>query len=95
MQGLAVTGEKPSEEIFSDGQTLMVGGLMFKPELNCLEVSIPPLHFGSKSRGRLVVGTEVFDGSRRYGEFCAEKTLFLYFVGITQSKSLRYLDYVS
>ena len=62
MQGLAVTGEKPSEEIFSDGQTLMVGGLMFKPELNCLEVSIPPLHFGSKSRGRLVVGTEVFDG---------------------------------
>ena len=33
-KGWAVTGEKPSEEISADGQTLMVGGLMFKPELD-------------------------------------------------------------
>ena len=41
----------------------MVGGLKDKPELDCMEVPIPPLHFGSISRGRFVVGTEVFEGN--------------------------------
>ena len=62
IKGWAVSGEKPSENISADGQTLMVGGLKYKPELDCYEVPIPPLHFGSKARGRLRVGTEVFDG---------------------------------
>ena len=48
-KGWAITGAKPSEEISADGQTLMVGGLKFKPELDCLEVLVSPLHFGSKS----------------------------------------------
>ena len=28
-----------------------------------MSVKIPPLHFGKKSRGKLLVGTEIFEGS--------------------------------
>ena len=33
------------------------------PAIDTVSVKIPPLHFGKKSRGKLRVGTEVFDGS--------------------------------
>ena len=32
------------------------------PELDCIEVKFSPLHFGRVSRGRLVAGTQIFDG---------------------------------
>ena len=32
-------------------------------KLDTLRVKIPPLHFGQKSRGKLKIGTEIFDGS--------------------------------
>ena len=31
--------------------------------IDTVSVKIPPLHFGKKSRGKLVVGTEIFEGS--------------------------------
>ena len=32
-------------------------------KLDLLEIPIPPLHFSKKVRGRLDIGTKVFDGS--------------------------------
>ena len=44
------------------------------PELDVVSVKIPPLHFGRKSRGKLMVGTEVFDGSfADLEKFCSKR----------------------
>ena len=41
---------------------MSIGGMKWYTRVDCLEIPIPRLHFSKKSRGRLVVGTEVFDG---------------------------------
>ena len=59
----SVTGSHPHPDVSKDGLTIDVGGMEWCPFLDTVSVKIPPLHFGKKSRGRITVGTEVFDGS--------------------------------
>eukprot|EP00092_Neocalanus_flemingeri_P018101 GFUD01019591.1.p1 GENE.GFUD01019591.1~~GFUD01019591.1.p1 ORF type:complete len:2548 (-),score=673.50 GFUD01019591.1:927-8570(-) len=60
-KGYAKSGETPSKDISEDG-TIGVGGMVWNPLIESLEVKYAPLHFGSVSRGRLTVGTQVFEG---------------------------------
>ena len=53
----------PPPEVAEEGQTVSIGGLKWYSRLDLLEVPIPPLHFSKKQRGRLIVGTQVFDGN--------------------------------
>ena len=61
-KGWSVSGEDPPEDVCEDGGTVSIGGMKWYTKPDCLEVPIPMLHFSKKSRGRLVIGTEVFDG---------------------------------
>ena len=47
-----VIGKSPSETVSKDGICLDIGGLKWCPVLDSMETKIPPIHFGSKSRGR-------------------------------------------
>ena len=55
-----VSGENPSDKTSKDGVSVDVGGMRWFPQLDTLEVKIPPLHFGKKSRGRLGSKVEIF-----------------------------------
>ena len=63
VKGYSVSGSNPHPDVTTDGVSVDVGGMTWYPLIDCVAVKIPPLHFGKKSRGKLVVGTEVFDGS--------------------------------
>ena len=63
IKGWCVSGSPPHPDVSNDGMTVDVGGMTWTPELDSLSVKIPPLHFGRKSRGKITVGTEVFEGS--------------------------------
>ena len=58
-----VSGEIPADTVSKDGASLDVGGLKWFPVLDALETKIPPLHFGSKNRGRLSSKVKIFDGT--------------------------------
>ncbi len=62
-KGWSRSGEAPHPDVTDDGINLDVGGLRWQPQVDTLQVKIPPLHFGKKVRGKLKVGTEIFDGS--------------------------------
>ena len=55
-----VSGEVPSDKISKDGASVDVGGMRWFPKLDTVEVKIPPLHFGKKTRGRLGSKIEIF-----------------------------------
>ena len=57
------SGTAPSEKTSSDGRTVSFGGMLWDPVLDCLEPKVPPCHFGSVSRGRVKLGTEIFEGT--------------------------------
>ena len=61
-KGWSFSGSSPPADITADGETVSIGGMKWHTKLDMLEVPFPPLHFSKKVRGRLVVGTEVFDG---------------------------------
>ena len=61
-KGWSMSGSPPHPDVTADGFSVDVGGITWWPEVDCIIVKIPQLHFGKKSRGRLVVGTEVFKG---------------------------------
>ena len=61
-KGWSVSGEDPPEDVCEDGGMVSIGGMKWHTKLDYIEVPIPKLHFSKKSRGRLVIGTEVFDG---------------------------------
>ena len=61
-KGWSISGEDPPTEVCEDGGAVSIGGMKWYTRVDCLEIPIPRLHFSKKSRGRLVVGTEVFDG---------------------------------
>ena len=63
VKGYSVSGSNPHPDVTADGVSVDVGGMTWYPLIDCVAVKIPPLHFGKKSRGKLVVGTEVFDGT--------------------------------
>ena len=62
-KGWTVSGDSPHPDCSHDGVSLDVGGMTWNSQLDTMMVKIPPLHFGRKSRGRLVIGTETFEGS--------------------------------
>ena len=57
------TGSSPSDKVSSDGTTVSFGGMSWSPELDYLEPKIPTWHFGTVCRGRIRIGTEVFEGA--------------------------------
>ena len=62
-KGFTYSGSDPIPELTDDGKTLSIGGLKWHSKLDLLEIPFPALHFSKKLRGRLVVGTKVFEGS--------------------------------
>lgn len=62
-KGWSFSGEEPLPELAEDGQLISIGGMKWHPQLDTLEVLIPRLHFSRKLRGRLLVGTKIFEGS--------------------------------
>ena len=59
------SGEEPDPELAEEGQLISIGGMKWHPSLDLLEVQIPRLHFSRKLRGRLLVGTQIFEGSTK------------------------------
>ena len=74
-KGWSVSGEDPHPDVTTDGVHVGVGGLVWAPKIDAIEIKIPPLHFGKKMRGRIQVGTEIFDGSFQDLEKFVPKTL--------------------
>ena len=61
-KGWSITGSPPHPDVTADGINVDVGGMVWCPVLDTVTVKVPPLHFGRKIRGKLQVGTQVFDG---------------------------------
>ena len=57
------SGSPPCAEVTHDGASVDIAGMCWYPEVDTLVVKVPPIHFGSKHRGKLRVGTEVFNGT--------------------------------
>ena len=62
-KGWSISGSNPHPDVTKDEISIDVAGMEWCPAIDTVSVKIPPLHFGKKSRGKLRVGTEVFDGS--------------------------------
>ena len=62
-KGWSISGKPPHKDCTHDGISVDVGGLQWITEIDSISVKIPPLHFGKKVRGKLVVGTKIFDGT--------------------------------
>ena len=62
-KGWSRSGEPPHPDVTHDGHSVDLGGMQWMPQTDSVVVKIPPLHFGKKMRGKLTIGTEVFDGS--------------------------------
>ena len=62
-KGWSFSGEEPSPELVEEGQLVSIGGMKWHPQMDTLEMLIPRLHFSRKVRGRLLAGTQVFEGS--------------------------------
>ena len=62
-KGWSYSGCDPLPELVEDDQTISICGTKWHPPLDWLEVPLPLLHFGKKARGKLLVGTQVFEGS--------------------------------
>ena len=62
-KGWTFSGEAPPEEVREEGGVVGIGGMKWHSEMDLLEIPIPAFHLSKKSRGRLVVGTDVFEGS--------------------------------
>ena len=62
-KGWSMSGSDPHPEVTKDGLSVAAGGIVWWPKIDSVSIKIPPVHFGRKSRGKLVVGTEIFEGS--------------------------------
>ena len=63
MQGMVFFRLLLPTDVCEEGETISIGGGRWHTKLDLLEIPIPPLHFSKKVRGRLEVGTQVFEGS--------------------------------
>ena len=63
VKGWSVSGSEPHPDVSADGVSVDIGGMTWYPVIDTISVKTPPLHFGRKARGKLVAGTEVFEGS--------------------------------
>ena len=62
VKGWTKSGFEPHPDVTADGVSVDIGGMVWNPMTDTVSVKTPPLHFGKKHRGKLVAGTEVFDG---------------------------------
>ena len=62
-KGWSFSGEEPNPDVAEEGGLISIGGMKWHPMLDLLELQIPKLHFSRKLRGRLLVGTQMFEGS--------------------------------
>merc|ERR1711873_318169 len=62
-KGWSFTGSAPPTDVCEDGNLVSIGGMKWNPMHDLLEVPVPKLHFSKKCRGRLLVGTQVFEGN--------------------------------
>ena len=62
-KGWSFSGFPPPPDVAEEDGLVSIAGAKWRTELDLLEVPLPPLHFSKKLRGRLVIGTEVFNGS--------------------------------
>ena len=62
-KGWSYSGSSPPADVAEEGEKVSIGGMKWYTKLDLLEVPLPQLHFSKKCRGRLAVGTEVFNGS--------------------------------
>ena len=62
-KGWSFTGSTPPPDVCEDGNLVSIGGMKWNPMHDLLEVPVPKLHFSKKCRGRLLVGTQVFEGN--------------------------------
>ena len=62
IKGWGKTGHPPSPEISEDG-IVGVAGMAWTPVIDAIELKMQPLHFGKVTRGRLAVGTKIFEGN--------------------------------
>ena len=61
-KGWTYSGEPPPPEVCEEGNYVSIGGMKWYSEADLLEIPIPAFHLSKKVRGRIVVGTEVFEG---------------------------------
>ena len=61
-RGWTRSGEPPNQEESLDGVSLDLMGVRWFPETDSIQIKIPKLHFGKRTRGRLDPKTEYFDG---------------------------------
>ena len=61
-KGWTFSGEPPPPEVCEEGNVVGIGGMKWHSEMDLLEIPMPIFHLSKKSRGRLVIGTDVFDG---------------------------------
>ena len=59
-KGFSFSGEAPQELETIDGISIEVNSMKWTTGVDTIEVSVPPLHFGTKRRGR-VVGVKLFE----------------------------------
>ena len=73
-KGWTISSRPPHPDVTKDGISIDVGGMVWYPVVDCLSVKIPTLHFGKKQRGKLMVGTEIFEGSfADMQKFCSKR----------------------
>ena len=63
VKGWSRSGIKPHPDVTADGVSVDIGGMVWYPVTDIVSVKMPPLHFGKKHHGKIVAGTEVFDGT--------------------------------
>ena len=72
-KGWSYSGSNPPEEVSGGEDHVKVAGMIWYTLLDSLEIPLPELHFSNKSRGRLVAGSKVYDGSMSMDEFVPAK----------------------
>ena len=72
-KGWSYSGSNPPEEVSGGKDHVKVAGMIWYTLLDSLEIPLPELHFSNKSRGRLVAGSKVYDGSMSMEEFVPAK----------------------
>ena len=62
-KGWSFSGSHPPPEVSEEDQTIKIAGMIWFTMLDLLEIPLPQLHFSNNTRGKLAIGTQVFDGS--------------------------------
>ena len=61
-KGWTFSFSDPPERVAKSGHCIKIGGLIWTPKVEAVEVPIPRLHFSRRSRGRLDDKTSFFEG---------------------------------